>query len=621
MQQVIVVMGTDGSGKTTLTSDLVASLRGEGIDVVREWLGAESYLMAPVRRILRRTWAGRSGIGNKTSGDKRPTYREEVSRKNELVTRHAWATSGYLTLVMADYRMQLQYKLFRSRQHEIVIADRYVFDVVVNLALTLGWTIEEAIQYTQKQIGRFPAVRLGVYVKVSPEVSMSRKDDIPDIEYIRLRQTYYEAIARAFGFTVIDGTVPIAENVSKLRDLVQDNFVTPSIHYVHSNNEDVGGADMVLVSMAEHMGRSGAGYRTMVHLRLPTSIAQKHAALGTPVALSNYVRPQLTGGAAGLVRLVVLGPVALCHFWRIFDRQRPDLVHVNDLYDFIPALAARMHRIPVVFHIRMIKTGVIQEVFSTLVPRLANVSVSVSAAVRDNYRFKNDHPEENLVIHDLGNRRLVDYQGDVRLPGPPPAELPVRGRIVTMVGRFERWKGQHLFLEAIERLPDELRNRNSFVLVGGRVPGKEAYADSIEREADRLGAQCLGVRDDVPEILLASDISVHCSVAPDPFPGVVVESLLAGAVTVAARAGGVVEIINDESQGVTYAPGDSEELSELIASLLTASEAPRARYAKVGRARALELTSANVIDGQLASVYEKLTRPLPDRVKSGRGAL
>lgn len=51
---------------------------------------------------------------------------------------------------------------------------------------------------------------------VAPENSFQRKNDILDIDYLRLRFSYYGAFAQAFGFGICDGTLPIATNCAWL---------------------------------------------------------------------------------------------------------------------------------------------------------------------------------------------------------------------------------------------------------------------------------------------------------------------------------------------------------------------------------------------------------------------
>ncbi|MBX7131368.1 MAG: glycosyltransferase [Fimbriimonadaceae bacterium] len=618
MQRIVTIMGTDGSGKTTLASALVDQLREQDIAASREWLAAESYIMAPIRKVLRARW--RKGTSAQYTAVEANSA-SDVAQKQAMVTRYRWAKRLYLGMVLLDYRLQLMFKLFRNRRSDLIVADRYLFDVMVNASLTLGLSPDETVELLQRQIARLTLPQVRVFLRVEPEISMQRKDDIPDIEYLRLRFSYYEAIAEAFGFVVLDGTLRVRDNSEWLRDYVVASLAKPYVHYVHANNEDVGGADFVLVSMAQHMRSQGQGYRTAVSLRLPTAAVRAHAERGTPVFLTPVVRPQMTAGVGGLLRLAVKGPITLAYFCRLFGREKPDIVHVNDLYDFLPAIAARIRRIPVAYHIRMIRTGIVCKFFSCLLPRISNKIIPVSDAVRRVYDPQGIRGDLLRVIHDFGNPVLVQFPGDVSINQPRPPGLMPGERLVIMVGRIQEWKGQRVFLEAVMRLPEEVRQRHAFVLVGGGVEGRSGYWGSPEyvqevaAEAERLGVQWLGERKDIPDLLLAADISVHCSIKPDPFPGVVVESLLAGAATVAADVGGVPEMIDVPEVGVLYAPGDAASLSDHLLRLLTQKTSPRTEYALAARTRALQLVAPEAVDGQLDDVYRELLGTC-----AGRGA-
>ncbi len=600
-QRIVTIIGTDGSGKTTLSDQLAADLNGMGVSARREWLGAESYLMAPVRRVLKVAWSQEKAAGAPTPDApvSELGYGQEIGRKQRLVRRFRWLAGIYVAMILLDYRMQLRLKLWRARRADVVIADRYLFDVLVNLGLTLGWSPAEVVKFAQRQLPKFPLPQVRVFLRVAPEVSMARKDDIPDISYLRLRFSYYEAVAHAFGFVERDGTLPIAENAEWLQSHLFGTLAKPAVHYVHSNNEDVGGADRVLATLATRMSREFA--RVAVSLRLGSSVVDEHTKAGTPVYVGGFTRPQVSDGPRGLLRFAFAAPGTWLHFWRVFGRERPDLVHVNDLYDFLPASAARSRGIPVIYHVRMIQQRPsLQRAFARIVPAISSASVSVSSAVRDHYFGAGGSAH---VIHDHADPRLLADGQDSLGDAVVPAGLAGSGRLVVMVGRVEEWKGQHVFLDAVAALPNALRSTHRFALVGGPVPGKTDYFESIQQRATDLGVLFLGSRDDVPAILRSADVSVHCSVTPDPFPGVVVESLLSGAATVAAAAGGVPEMITSGSVGLLVEPGDSVALAVALEDLLTAEEAPRGRIGGAGRARMLELLDNERIDAQFIDLY------------------
>lgn len=619
MTRLVSIIGTDGSGKTTISAKLVEQLVAGGIDARQEWLGAESYLMAPVRRVLKLAWRTRSrtsmagtapdvrGVSVVDSG-----YRGEIRRKNELVTRFSHATPVYIFLVMLDYRLQLRRKLRRGSA-DLLVADRYVFDVGVNLGLALGWSPEEVVRFLQRQLTRIRLPDVRVFLRVQPEVSLARKDDIPDAGYLALRLAYYDAVAQAFGFTVFDGSRSIEEIAESLLRLAREELLRPHVHYVHANNADVGGADRVLVRTAQHMGsrtsRGSGGYRVSVSLRRPTAAVGMHEATGTAVLLRDFERPQMSAGVRGLWRFTLRGPLTYLYFRRLFSLLQPDLVHVNDVYDFLPAMAAQSAGIPVVHHLRMFqRRSIVRRTLGRIVAR-SPASVAVSNAVRQHYF---DHPvagHRAEVIHDLGDATLLRDQGDVAEVGARPAGIPSGGRLVTMVGRIEEWKGQSIFLDAVARLEPRVRERATFLLVGGPVPHKEGYFEEVSRRAGELDVFMAGLRDDVPAILRASDVSVHASTEPDPFPGVVVESLLAGTALIGTRAGGVPEMINTSKAGILVQPGNAKELAAALTDLLNDPTTPRARFARVARAQGVDIVDSSRIDAEMHALYDALLAP------------
>lgn len=611
MPRLICIIGTDGSGKTTLSDSVAEALRLRGLRADRVWLGSESYLMAPLRRLLRPFWRRRQGGAKRVGGA--ADYRTEIASKSALAGRFRFAVPVYVALLWLDYRMQVALKRRRFRQSAVIIADRYLFDVAVNLGLTLGWSPERVVDFARRRLAGMELPAFRVFLRVEPEVSFSRKDDIPDLDYLRLRFSYYEAIARAFGFTERDGTLPIEANRDWVLAEAAREVARPYVIYAHANNGDVGGADKVLALMAQHMrdhGRPEGGARVAVCLRLATPVVAAHGAAGVPVILHPFVRPQTSAGLRGLLALVLRAPASLWFFWRLFGRERPDIVHVNDLYDAIPVLAARLRGISTVWHIRMIKSDpVMRALFAALVRRFADVSVSVSWAVRDHYGLDHGARHRAEVVHDLGNAALCADTRDPSGPAARPAGLPVAQagrRLVLMVGRVEPWKGQDVFVEAVTRLSPAMRASHDFALVGGDVAGKEEYHRTVVAAAGRAGILCLGQRDDVPALMAAADVSVHASVAPDPFPGVVIESMLAGAATVATAAGGVVGMIRHGTDGLLYPPGDAGALAAALAGLLDSTVTPRGRFAAAARQRALALVDASVVDGQIGAIYAGL---------------
>ena len=594
MKKIYVnLIGTDGSGKTTVSEALVKELNGEAEMV---WCGAESIIMWPIRFLL--NLLARFKAEHSQNAD----YILDVNKKKKIASRSKFLTNIYIKMVLLDYVVQYKWKMWKTRKSKYVVLDRYFFDVAVNLAIRLGWSPEELIVFIEKNIHRFHLPQLRVWVRVPPEVSMARKDDVPDISYLQLRIDYYESIARRFGFNEINGELRIEENVSLLKEKLDVIGSHKNIMYVHSNNEDVGGADFCLYRLADEFKHKG--FQVSCALRLPSFIIDKYRESGIPVYNKYFSRPQLSRGFISILLLPFRSLLDVVYFLRLFKTQSPDIVHVNDLYDFGPAIAGTLLGLPVVYHIRMIRTNEMETaLFRSVVRWFSTTSVSVSTPVNEHYFGKDAAKDKkHQVIYDWPNDEFLGLSK----PDKTPDGMDVDKINVVMVGRLEFWKGQHIFLDAIEILNNkEVTDKVNFYLVGGSVKGqsKEKYSSEIIEKAKKIkNVIYLGARSDVKEILSFSDISVHASVTPDPFPGVALESLLSGAATIGANAGGLTEMIRNNVDGYLFEPGNAEELSDKLKSLIE-SEELRKLFSSSGTKRITKMTDKALLLHKFEEVY------------------
>ena len=148
--------------------------------------------------------------------------------------------------------------------------------------------------------------------------------------------------------------------------------------------------------------------------------------------------------------------------------------------------------------------------------------------------------------------------------------LPPGTPLVAVVSRLTRLKGLENFLEAAAVLkvshPDA-----RFLIIGETAPSDTAYLEVLNRLAAELGVAdrvtFTGIRADVPALLSSVDVSVMPSLN-EALSNVLLESMAAGAPTVATRVGGTPEALVDDVTGLLVAPGDSRGLAAAIARLL-----------------------------------------------------
>ncbi len=143
--------------------------------------------------------------------------------------------------------------------------------------------------------------------------------------------------------------------------------------------------------------------------------------------------------------------------------------------------------------------------------------------------------------------------------------LPDGVPVVMLPGRLTRWKGQHLLLDALQRLPD-LDLIAAFV--GAEQPGHAGFRDELEqaiRDKGLIGrAVVLGHCDDMPAAYRLADVVVSASTDPEAFGRVISEAQALGRPVVAADHGGAPEQILNGHTGLLFPPGDAESLAQGI---------------------------------------------------------
>lgn len=169
---------------------------------------------------------------------------------------------------------------------------------------------------------------------------------------------------------------------------------------------------------------------------------------------------------------------------------------------------------------------------------------------------------------------------------------PTRRKVVILtVARINPRKGQREVIAALQALPDALRDRVEYWLVGGH--NKENYAAALTAAAARADfpVKFLG---DIPDdklgaIYAQADIFAMTSMphrhSVEGFGLVYLEAGVHGLPVVAHAIGGVPEAVIDGETGLLVAPGDGAALTAAFARLL-GDPALRRRLGEAGRTRA-----------------------------------
>jgi glycosyltransferase involved in cell wall biosynthesis len=368
----------------------------------------------------------------------------------------------------------------------------------------------------------------------------------------------------------------------------------------------LGGAELSLLDLAAAFGArcevlllADGPFRTALESRGVRVSVESLGALKDVKKETRFPRPAAFTDAVRIAR----------HVARRAKRHR--LIYANSQKAFVVAAAAGLlSRRPVVWHLRDILapphfSGTNVRAAVTLANLRAARVITNSRATALAFTDAGGHASLVRVVHNGIDPAPFDA---VTAGGAAATRaalgVPPDAFVVSLFGRFHPWKGQQVLLDALTRLP-----RVHALFVGAPLFGEDAFASALQAQAAKTGvagrAHFLGFRTDVAELMRASDAVVHASVYPEPFGRVIVEGMLAGRPVIATRAGGVTEIVDDET-GVLVPPNDSEALAAAI-DWLAADPVRAAQLAARGAARARsEFTVTAMVSG-----VEEALRGLP----------
>ena len=176
--------------------------------------------------------------------------------------------------------------------------------------------------------------------------------------------------------------------------------------------------------------------------------------------------------------------------------------------------------------------------------------------------------------------------------------------VITSVGHAVPVKGWDVVIKAFVRVHQQISNVR-MVLVGDSTTS-EYYNQliSLIKQYDmKENIKFTGKRDDIPEILKASDIFVLPS-RSEGMPAVLIEAMAAGLPCVAANVGGVPEVINHGENGLLFEREDVEGLAKNLISL-TEDEQLRKRLASQASERARAFGMKSYVD-KVFKCYQNL---------------
>ena len=160
-------------------------------------------------------------------------------------------------------------------------------------------------------------------------------------------------------------------------------------------------------------------------------------------------------------------------------------------------------------------------------------------------------------------------------------------KLILLPGRLTSWKGQEMFIEAINLVNKEIDPETFNVVILGSDQGRKIYKQKLLRlvEQHRLANQVKFIDNckNMPVAYKISDLIVSSSIEPEAFGRVSVEAQSMEKPIIASNIGGSKETIINDKTGFLFEAGKPASLSKKIIEVLQLDETTLKSLGNEGR--------------------------------------
>ena len=183
-------------------------------------------------------------------------------------------------------------------------------------------------------------------------------------------------------------------------------------------------------------------------------------------------------------------------------------------------------------------------------------------------------------------------------------------KLILMPGRLTSWKGQELFIEALNLVNQELGHKSFYAVILGSDQGRDIYSKKIKRLAEqyRLIPQLKFIEHckNMPLAYKISNLVVSASIEPEAFGRVAIEAQSMEKPIIASDIGGSNETIINNFSGFLFESDNAKSLSKKIIEILNSDESTLKLMGIEGRKNVIKKFNVEKMCFSTYSEYKKL---------------
>jgi phosphatidylinositol alpha-mannosyltransferase len=183
--------------------------------------------------------------------------------------------------------------------------------------------------------------------------------------------------------------------------------------------------------------------------------------------------------------------------------------------------------------------------------------------------------------------------------------------VVGMVANFRPRKGAEILIEAVAAVTRAGRPLQLVMIGEPFRDGDRDYGAVLRAAVERAGlaerTTFTGFRPDVAHLIAGLDLFVLPSLFGEGLPMALLEAMGSGVAVLTTPVEGIVEVVQEEQNGLLVPAGDVDSLAAAIERLVADPDV-RARLAAAGRETVADRYSADRMARGFEAVYEELGR-------------
>jgi len=369
-------------------------------------------------------------------------------------------------------------------------------------------------------------------------------------------------------------------------------------------NSKLGGAEQCVLLLGRHHDRTR--WTPLIYCLSDGPLVSELRAAGVTCYVPDLARPRLKDPAS--VFRTVLDIV------RVIRREQIDLVHsVMGYAHLFGGIASKIASVPELWF-QHGPTDTIDWLTARVPTDL--LVVNSQYTLEKQRRFHAWAKKITTIHPGTEARRPDDVTSQSEVASALRIKYGIRSdeTVFTLMARISPMKGHLLFLQAAADLKKQSVMAKFLIAGETFLPSDQSYELEVKKAVTDLGLDedviFTGfVRESQTATLLASDCIVNASIIDEPFGLTLIEGMMLGRPVIAPRAGGPLEIIENEKNGLFFTPRDPRSLADKMKQIALGPDlrTTLGQYAKISAQHRFGIEKMTT---DLESEYDLLTHSL-----------